>query len=152
MARMHTRKKGKSKSRKIFSANTAEAQIDEKEIRKLVKEYAKQGMHHAMIGQVLKEKHGVPYVKSATGKRLKEILAAVDEKAEMPQDFMDLLKRAVGLRNHLKANHNDVHNKTRLNRVEAKIWRLSKYYKRVGELPSDWKYEPDKVALLIKSD
>ena len=36
-------------------------------------------------------------------------------------------------------------------RVEAKIWRLSNYYKENGQLPSDWKYDPVKVALLIKS-
>ena len=65
--------------------------------------------------------------------------------------MMDLLTKAIKLRRHIERNHNDTHNKTSLQRVEAKIWRLSNYYKRYGKLPSDWKYDPAKVALIIKS-
>jgi len=31
--------------------------------------------------------------------------------------------------------------------VEAKIYKLSRYYKREGVLPSDWKYTPKAIAL-----
>lgn len=154
MARMHTGKHGKSKSRKpvVEQGSKPEGlELNDSDITKLVVEYAKKGMHQAQIGQTLKEKHNVPYIKQIYGKRLKTVLSESGFKSELPQDLLDLLKRSVTLRTHLEKNHNDVHNRTALSRVEAKIWRLSNYYRRTHALPSDWSYDPAKVALLIKS-
>ncbi len=151
---MHTGKHGKSKSRKPdvqFGVRPEGMSISNEEIVKLVSDYAKQGMHQAKIGQLLKEQHAVPYVKQVFGKRLGSVLSENGFKADIPQDMMDLLTRAITLRRHLERNHNDVHNRIRLGRVEAKIWRLGNYYKRNGSMPADWKYDPVKVALLIKS-
>ena len=150
---MHTGRHGKSQSRKPdveigampegFTGTKAETDD-------AIVAYAKQGMHQALIGQKLKQENGLRYVKQLYGKRLGAILKEKGYQQQYPQDFFDLLKKATVLRRHLDKNHNDVHNKVRLNRIEAKIWRLTKYYKRSGSLPEDWKYEPDKVALLIK--
>lgn len=153
MARMHTGKHGKSKSRKPVVAQGEKPEglkLSDKEIVALITDYAKQGTHQAQIGQLLKEKHNVPYVKQIFNKRLRPILEENGFKAEIPQDLMDLLRKAIILRRHLDKNHNDVHNRTRLNRVEAKIWRLSNYYKENGVMPADWKYDPVQVALIIK--
>ncbi len=154
MARMHTGRHGKSKSRKPAmepGKRPEELKLSDEEIVKLIVDYAKQGKPQALIGQMLKEKHGVPYIKQQFNKRLNAILVENGVKADIPQDLMDLLKRAITLRRHIERNHNDAHNKTSLGRVESKIWRLSNYYKRTGDMPSDWKYDPVKVALLIKS-
>ncbi len=154
MARMHTGKHGKSKSRKPdveLGSKPEGLELSESEITKLIVQYAKQGMHQAQIGQTLKEKHNVPYIKQIYKKRLHPILVENGFKSDLPQDLLDLLKRAITLRRHIEKNHNDVHNKTSLARVEAKIWRLSNYYKDNRVLPSDWKYDPAKVALIIKS-
>lgn len=152
MARMHTRKRGKSKSRKPPAERAQVPQdVNKDEVVKAVVEYAKQGMHQAQIGQALKEKHNVPYVKQMFGKRLNVILNENGFKYEIPQDLLDLLKRSVVLRKHLDKNHGDMHNKLALQRTEMKIWRLSNYYRENGKLPMDWKYDPVKVALLIKS-
>ncbi|MCL5011319.1 MAG: 30S ribosomal protein S15, partial [Candidatus Marsarchaeota archaeon] len=62
---------------------------------------------------------------------------------------VQLIKRAVRLRNHLKNNKKDLSNTNSLKRVESKILRSVKYY-RGRKLPSDWKYEPEKAALLVK--
>ena len=137
MARMHTGKHGKSKSRKPAMEPGTRPEgltLSDEQIVKLVVDYAKQGTRQAQIGQRLKDEHSVPYIKQ-----------------DIPQDMMDLLTKAIKLRRHIERNHNDIHNKTSLHRVEAKIWRLSNYYKDNGQLPSDWKYDPVKVALLIKS-
>jgi small subunit ribosomal protein S15 len=154
MARMHTGHHGKSKSRKPYVEEGSRPEgltLSDSEITKLIVEYAKQGTHQAQIGQTLKEKHNVPYIKQLFKKRLKVILKDNGFNSELPQDLLDLLKRSVTLRKHIEKNHNDVHNKTALARVEAKIWRLSNYYKNEKVLPSDWKYDPVKVALIIKS-
>ena len=149
---MHTGRHGKSKSRKPEPESVNVPQdFNKQEVEKAIIEYAQKGVPAAQIGQNLKDKHNVPYVKQYFGKRLGVILKENGIKNEIPQDMMDLLTRAVIMRRHLEKNHNDVHNRVRLGRVEAKIWRLTKYYKRTGALPTTWKYDPAKVALLIKS-
>lgn len=152
MARMHTGKHGKSKSRKpdvAMGTMPEGATVSETEVRKLLDEYSKQGMHQAAMGRELKGK-GVLYFKQMFGKRLGTVLKEEKLQKVYPQDLLDLMKRAITIRKHLVKNHKDQHNKQSLIRTESKIWRLSKYYKREGTLPKDWKYEPDKVALIIK--
>jgi len=65
----------------------------------------------------------------------------------MPEDFEVLLKKAASLRLHLEKNKKDVHNKRALNLIEAKIHKLSRYYKNKGILSPDWKYETAKIAM-----
>ncbi len=153
MARMHTGRHGKSKSRKpdVELGSVPEGFTGTKEsVDESIVGYAKQGMHQALIGERLKKEHGLKYIKQLYGKRLGTILKEKGYAPQYPQDFFDLLRRATVLRRHLAKNSNDVHNRTRLTRIESKIWRLTRYYKRSGALPTDWKYEPEKVALLIK--
>ena len=154
MARMHTGKHGKSKSRKPAlqaGMRAAPEQMSNEEIEKTIEGYAKQNMNPALIGQMLKDKHDVLHIRQATGKRLTLILKEKGLSQELPSDLLDLMKKAVKLRKHLNTNKQDVHNRTRLGRTESKIWRLGKYYKREGILPNDWKYDPEKAALIIKS-
>lgn len=65
----------------------------------------------------------------------------------MPEDFENLIKKATGLRLHLEKNKKDLHNKRSLQIVEARIHKLSKYYKKKGVLPPDWKYSTAKTAM-----
>ncbi len=150
MARMHTGKHGRSKSRKPPAEEIKADASRKAEVEELIVKYFKQGLSPAQIGQVLKDKHGVKYVKPIIGMRLNEFLESKGLKRSLPPDLLDLVKKAVNMRDHLAKNHKDVHNKVRLNRVESKIWRLTKYYKRVGKLPKDWAYDPQQAALLIK--
>ncbi len=153
MARMHTKRHGKSKSKKpvvkigVVPEGMALTRDD---IEKLILEYTKQGIGPTLIGQYLKDKNGVPYIRQVLGKRLVAFLKEKGASQELPQDLLNLMARSLRLRRHLEANKQDVHNKVRLIRVESKIWRLSKYYKRINALPKDWKYEPEKAALIIK--
>jgi small subunit ribosomal protein S15 len=151
MAKMHTGGHGKSKSRKPKLEGSANADNSAmQDAKTLILGYAKQNMHPAMMGQVLKEKNNVPYIRQMFGKRLVEMLEQEGFKRELPVDMLDLIKKAVNMREHIAANHNDAHNRLRLIRIESKIWRLTKYYKRRKTLPADWKYEPEKAALLVK--
>ena len=151
MARLHTRKHGKAKSRKPV-AGEARNEADRREVEAAILDYAKQGMSGSAIGQSLKEKHRVGYIKPFLGKRLDQFLAEKGARKEFPDDLMALMRKAVGMRRHLAGNHSDVYGKVRLQRVEAKIWRLSRYYRESGRLPASWKYDPEQAALMIKKE
>ncbi|MDE1874356.1 MAG: 30S ribosomal protein S15 [Candidatus Micrarchaeota archaeon] len=149
MARLHTRRHGKAKSRKPTDSE-AKAGADRQNVEDVIVAYAKQGIRPAMIGLKLKQEHEVGYLKPVLGKRLTVLLKEKGFRSEIPSDMLDLMRKAVNMRRHITANHNDVHNKTRLQRVESKIWRLGKYYRSAGRLPADWKYDPEQAALIIK--
>jgi small subunit ribosomal protein S15 len=149
MARLHTRRHGKSKSRKPLESEM-KVEAEKSKVEETIVAYAKQGMKGAMIGQTLKKELGVGYIRPLLGKRLGAYLKEKGFEGAIPSDMMDLMKRAVNMRKHLKTNHRDIHNNTRLKRVESKIWRLGKYYKREGKLPDTWKYDPEQAALMIK--
>ena len=152
MARMHTKKHGKAKSRKpVLGADAPRVtELTNEEIEKHIVALAKQGMSPSAIGYKLKEEHKVMYAKHVLGRRLGKVLEEKGVAGSMPPDLMDLMKKAVNLRNHLSRNKHDKGNTTGLQRVEAKIWRLTKYYSRTGKLPSGWRYDPEQAALLIK--
>ena len=151
MARMHSKKRGKSRSRKP----TAEAArmpegIGKEEVEKLIVDYAKQGKSAAVIGEILKKEHGVPYIKHMLGKPLLKVLKEKGLANAIPYDLLDLMKKSVNMYEHLSKNKQDMNNKVRLQRVESKIRRLTKYYIKREVLPRDWRYDPKQAELLIK--
>jgi small subunit ribosomal protein S15 len=154
MARMHTRKHGKSKSRKPVldekDFGKGSGELSKEQIEELIIEYAKQGTGPAQMGERLKKEHGVKYIRQATGKRLGKILEEKGFKGDIPPDMMDLMKRAVRMRKHIDKNKRDVHSTTRLKRTESKIWRLTSYYIKKGALPAKWRYNPATAELLIR--
>ncbi|MDE1871259.1 MAG: 30S ribosomal protein S15 [Candidatus Micrarchaeota archaeon] len=151
MARMHSKRRGKSKSRKPLAESIGEPkEFDRAKIEETIVNYAKQGMEPARIGEMLKNEHGIPYVKHYMGKRLVRIMQDKGVAEEMPPDIMDLMKKAVKINSHMEKNRQDYHNQKKLNGVEAKIWRLTKYYIAKGKLPEGWRYDPKQAALLIK--
>ena len=150
---MHSKKKGNAKSRKPvveLGVVPTGAPLSKSEIEELIVKYAKEGMSPAQIGERLKTEHKVPYIRQYTGKRLVEILKEKKAAGSIPADLMDLMRKAVVMHAHMEKNKQDKHNELRLKRVESKIWRLTKYYVREGELPSGWKYDPKQAELLIK--
>ncbi len=151
MARMHTKRHGKAKSRKpLLEKASNESGLEKEKIEELITNYAKQGLGPAQIGEKLKREHKVLYIKQATGKRLMEILSEKSLSGQVPPDMLDLMRRALRIRNHLNVNKRDTYNRVRLSRTESKIWRLAKYYIREGELPKNWRYDPQQAELLIK--
>lgn len=150
MARMHTRKRGRSKSHKPRRTTAPLwVPLSKEDIASAVLKLAKEGRQEAEIGLVLRDEYGVPSVKMLTGKTISQMLKENGLSPPYPSDLLDLIKRAVGMRKHLSANRKDTSNQTRLARVESKIKRLVKYY-RGRRLPRDWKYDPQTAALLVK--
>lgn len=151
MAKLHSKKKGKSGTkrpkRKIAPAWIA---IKPEEVKDLIREMAKKGVQPSSIGRNLRDQYGVPSVRSLIGMRIEEFLRQEQLIGQYPEDLFTLIKRAVRLREHLKTAKGDIHNTVKLRHIESKILRLVKYYRRVGKLPSDWRYEPETASLLVK--
>ncbi len=124
--------------------------LSEEEIITKVIELAKEGYTQAMIGTILRDQYGVPSVKLMTGKSIGDILSENGLQAQIPEDLMALMRKAVRINNHLKNHPKDLGNKRGLQLVESKIRRLIKYYKRVGKLPQDWKYSIREAELLVR--
>ncbi|MCS7132085.1 MAG: 30S ribosomal protein S15 [Hadesarchaea archaeon] len=120
------------------------------EVEELVVKLARKGHPASMIGLILRDQYGVPDVKQITGKSVMQILEAHDLKPEIPEDLMNLIKKAVRLRRHLERNKKDMSSKRALQILESRINRLARYYARVGVLPAGWRYEPEKAALLVR--
>lgn len=144
MARMHASKRGKSGStRPLSKIPPPWLKLLPEEVESLVVKYAKEGMPPSMIGVVLRDQHGVPLVKTVTGKTILQILEEHNLKPPIPEDLQNLLEKIRRMRIHLEKNKSDGHNIHRLQLVESKVRRLVKYYKSRGILPLE--YDPLKA-------
>lgn len=151
MARMHARRRGKSAShRPLITENPEWVSLSKDEITELIVKMARDGASASRIGIVLRDQHAVPDVRLATGKTISDIIAENDLKPAIPDDLSALMRKAIGLQNHLSENNKDVANKRNMQMVESKIRRLVRYYKRVGYLPADWQYSIKTAELLLE--
>lgn len=150
MARMHSRKKGKSGSSKPMDKSVKWVEYKPKEVEELVIKYAKKGMQSRGIGRILRDQYGIPSVKALTKKTITKIQKENNLYPDLPEDLLNLLKRVVELRDHLGKNKRDYQSYRGLELTESKIRRLAKYYIKKGEIPKDWKYDPEQAKLLIR--
>ncbi len=150
MARMHARRRGKSGSKRVYRDSPPEwVELSPEEVEKKVVELYNEGYEPSMIGMILRDRYGIPSVKMVTGKKILKILKENGVEITMPEDLKALIKKALKLREHVKVHKKDYHNIRGLQLIEAKIWRLSNYYKEKGVLPSDWKYDPEKLRIAL---
>lgn len=151
MARMHAKKRGKSSSTRPYKTeNPKWVRQKPAEIEELILKYSKEGLSSSMIGLRLRDQHGIPNVRLATGKSITQVLRDNDIRPNLPEDLATLMRTAVHLNAHLKSNPKDLHNKRGLQLVESKIRRISKYYIRNGVMPKDWKYSIETAELQVK--
>jgi small subunit ribosomal protein S15 len=151
MARLHAKRKGKSGSTKPFlKANPEWVPLEAKEIEDTILRMHAEGFTAAAIGVRLRDSHGVPNVRLATGKGIMDILKARGVRIDIPQDLSSLMKRAVEVQSHLKVHAKDLSNKRGMQLIESKIRRLSRYYKEQGLLPQDWDYSLKLAELQVK--
>ncbi|RLG72951.1 MAG: 30S ribosomal protein S15 [Methanobacteriota archaeon] len=151
MARMHSRRRGKSQSKNpIVKEPPAWVEHTKEKVESLVLQLADKGYSQALIGTILRDQYGIPKTKLLTGKKIGKILEEAGKASKLPEDLLNLIKRAVNLREHLKVHKKDLHSKYGLQLIESKIRRLAKYYKRKGRLPPDWKYDPEASKLLLE--
>ncbi|MCX6821797.1 MAG: 30S ribosomal protein S15, partial [Candidatus Aenigmarchaeota archaeon] len=131
MARMHSKKRGKSGSKRP-SIKTIPKWVRYKkaEIEEIVVKLAKEGNSTSKIGLMLRDQFGIPSVKLLTGKTISQIMKNEKIYPKLPEDLFNLLKQTVNLRNHLEKNKGDYTSKRGLELLESKIRRLGKYYVR----------------------
>lgn len=151
MARIYSRKRGRSGSKKPAVRKAKRwTKLKEKEIEKLVVKLAKERKTSASIGLILRDKYGVPDIKSVVGKTVSQIMKENKVYSDLPEDMMSLLKKAVLLHEHLERHKSDKHSKKGLGDLESKIRRLGKYYVRKGELPKGWRYSYEQAKLIVQ--
>jgi small subunit ribosomal protein S15 len=141
LARIHSHRHGKShQTRPTSKRPPSWLKYTPEEVRALIVKFAKEGMTPSQIGVTLRDDYGVPLVKPVLGKSITEVLAESKLSPKIPQDLQDLIERAQRVQRHLQTHRSDRKNVHSLELVEAKIYRLSKFYKSRGLLPSDFKY------------
>ena len=141
MARIHSHRRGKSHSTRPTSRLVPSwLTYSPDEVTTLIVKMAKEGLTPSEIGVKLRDEYSIPLVKPILGKDVIEVLAENGLKPKLPEELERLLSRAKKLQAHLKTHKADRKNVRSLELLEAKIHRLSKYYKRVGMLPSTWRY------------
>ncbi|MSV33387.1 MAG: 30S ribosomal protein S15 [Nitrosarchaeum sp.] len=142
MGRLHTHRHGKSHTIRPATLQVPSwITLSTKEIEELVVKYSKDGLTPSQIGLKLRDQHSIPLIKPITKKSIGKILEENDLQAEMPEDLDNIVKKAVGLQKHLKTNKGDNRNVRSLELIEAKVHRLSVYYKRIDRIPKNWKYK-----------
>ena len=93
------------------------------------------------IGTILRDQYAIPLVKPITGKSISDTLKSSNLASPMPEDLSNLMKKAQGLAVHMDKNKKDLHNKRNMQIIEARIHKLSRYYKREGVIDKSFKYK-----------
>lgn len=148
MARLYSGKRGSSGStRPVSSRPPAWFKYEPEEVEALVLKLSKEGNSPSIVGQILRDKYGIPLVSQVAGRRLEHLLP-VEARPKIPEDLETLLKKAASTLRHLEKNRKDYPNKRDLALLESKIHRLASYYRSIGRLPKDWEYKPVAASLL----
>lgn len=142
MGRIHTHNHGKSHStRPIILKKPSWITQKPEEIEDLITKYGKEGFTSSQIGIKLRDQHSIPLVKPIINKGIAEVLAENNLKTELPEDLQNIVTKSIGLQKHLRTHKSDHRNVRSLELIEAKVHRLSVYYKRKGLIPKNWKYK-----------
>ncbi|NJL44159.1 MAG: 30S ribosomal protein S15 [Nitrosarchaeum sp.] len=150
MARMHSGARGKSRSTKPADPQKPSwLEYKGKEVELLIVKYAKEGNNASKIGIILRDKYGIPSVQQICEKSISEILIEKQLAPTIPEDLIALMTKAISVRKHLEENKHDETARRGLILTESKIGRLSKYYKKTGKIPADWKYDPDRAKVFL---
>ena len=138
---MPRQEKGRSHSiRPVSRRPPSWCRYQSEEVEAFVVKLAKEGHSLSKIGTLIRDQYAIPLVKPITGKSISGILEDAGMAPSTPEDLSNLVTKARGLSVHIDKNHKDLHNKRSLQVIEARIHKLSRYYKREGVLPKKWKY------------
>ena len=143
---MPKQEKGKSHSiRPVSRRPPSWCKYEPEEVEAFIIKLAKEGHNTSSIGTILRDQYAIPLVKPITGKKVSKTLKEAQLLPAMPEDLANLIRKAQSMAVHLDKNKKDAHNKRNMVLLEAKIHKLSRYYKREGAIDKKWKYEP-KIA------
>ncbi|MBS3146011.1 30S ribosomal protein S15 [Candidatus Woesearchaeota archaeon] len=149
MAKMHSRGRGKSGSKKPAPRKLTWVRYKPKEVELLIVKLSKSGKMPSEIGIILRDSYGIPDVRPILNKRITKVLEDNKLVGEIPEDLTALIKRQIKIMKHREFHKKDQTSKRGLILTESKIHRLVKYYKKTGRLPKEWKYDSSKARLVI---
>jgi small subunit ribosomal protein S15 len=142
VGRVHSHRHGKSHSiRPVTPSTSTWVKQNPGEIEDLIVKYAKEGLRPSEIGIKLRDQHSIPLTRQIVKKSVTQILEQKGVKPDMPEDLNNIVTKALGLQKHLKEHKSDRRNVRSLELLEAKVHRLSSYYKEIGRIPKTWKYK-----------
>jgi small subunit ribosomal protein S15 len=140
--------RGRSRSTRPVSRRTPNWVVYQPdEVKALIINLAREGKPQSLIGNILRDEHGIPLVKPIVGYGIQRVLQEADLAPRIPEDIYNLMVKSTNLRRHLERNHKDFHNKRSLQISEAKIYALTRYYKKRGMLPQDWRHRDEIVTI-----
>jgi small subunit ribosomal protein S15 len=142
----YMRGRGRS-TRPITKRPPAWIMYQPEEVKALIINLAKEGKSASIIGNELRDIYGIPLAKPIVGYGVGKVLKEADLAPKIPEDLYNLMKKAARLRRHLDRNASDYGNKRGLQLIEARIYKLTRYYKRKGLLPPDWDYRSEIVTV-----
>ncbi len=138
---MPKQEKGKSHSiRPVSRRPPSWCKYQPEEVESFIIKLAKEGHSLSSIGTILRDQYAIPLAKPIVGKSISDVLKGAGLAPSLPEDLSNLMKKAQSLAVHLDKNKKDLHNKRNMQIIEARIHKLSRYYKREGVLEKNWKY------------
>jgi small subunit ribosomal protein S15 len=138
---MPKQEKGKSHSiRPVSRRPPSWCKYQPEEVESFIIKLAKEGHSMSSIGTILRDQYAIPLVKPIVGKSISDVLEGAGLAPSLPEDLSNLMKKAQSLAVHMDKNKKDLHNKRNMQIIEARIHKLSRYYKREGVLAKNWKY------------
>ena len=129
--------------------NVLDSQSSPKDVEALIVKYAKQGFTESQLGVILRDNYGVAQVRFLSGKKIQRILKKNGLAAKVPEDLYHLIKKSLAIRKHLEKNRNDQDSKYRLTIKESRIHRLTRYYRKAGKVPANFKYNFQTIGTII---
>ncbi|MEM3046918.1 MAG: 30S ribosomal protein S15 [Candidatus Bathyarchaeia archaeon] len=133
---------GRSHSvRPISRKPPAWSRYEPEEVEALITKLGRDLVPPSRIGLILRDQHGVPLAKQFTGKSVLQVLKEQRVAPAIPEDLQNLVTKATRLASHLERHKADSVNKHALQLIEARVHRLSRYYKRIGVLSPDWSFK-----------
>ena len=141
MAKLYARRRGRARSKRLYRTSPPKfVKLTPQEIENIIIELARKGEPPAKIGLILRDQYGVPSVRQVLGKKLCEVLKENNLLPDIPEDLMNLIKKALRIRKHLLQHRKDMRAKRSLQLTESKINRLIDYYRNKKRLPPGFSY------------
>src|SRR3989338_9796180 len=150
MARMHSRAKGKSGSKKPIKRVPTWAPYKGKEVEKLVIKYAKARKNPSEIGMILRDSYGIHSVKALTNQKITQIKEKNKAAKPLPEDLVALIRKLIAVKAHMEKNKQDMNAIRGVTLTSSKIRRVVKYYKRAGKLPVDWTLDMERLKMYVQ--
>lgn len=117
------------------------SRYEPEEVEALIVKLGRDLVPPSRIGLVLRDQYGVPLAKQVTGKFVLQVLKEQGIAPTIPENLQSLVTKAMRMARHLERHKADSVNKHALQLIEARVHRLSRYYKRLGLLPPDWSFK-----------